>query len=504
MTDTVPLLNARDLSKTYGPVQALRSADLVVEPGEVHALVGANGAGKSTLVKLLTGVVRSDRGTIVVDGKEVRIHSPAQATRIGLVPVFQDPALVPDLTIEQNLRLTSAAPAAVRGELRKLDLDVDLSEHAGDVSLPLLRMIDLARALARDPRLLLLDEITAALPSDLAERVFFAMSDVRARGRSVLFITHRLKEVIASSDRATILRDGGTVATVVPEEGGEERIVEYMLGPEAARAAAEAIEQEAEDVPPAGAKAAIARTALEVDGLTAGRVRGVSFSVGRGEVLGVAALDGQGQEDLFEVLSGQQSAASGEVRAAGRALKARHPHDAIRAGVVLIPADRLQALLPQRSVRENIAAPRYNRLSRWGPINMRDEARRVRGAIDALQIDTRAGRQVQRLSGGNQQKVTIARWLASGHSTLLCFDPTRGIDVGTKRQIYTLLRRLADDGAAILFFSSELAEFPLVCDRVLTLYGGQITAELPGTAADEASLLRAMHGLVEGHDEEAA
>jgi len=162
-----------------------------------------------------------------------------------------------------------------------------------------------------------------------------------------------------------------------------------------------------------------------------------------------------------------------------------------------VPADRLHALLPQRSVRENIASPRYNRLRRWGAINMLDEGRRVRSAVDALQIDIRAGRQVRRLSGGNQQKVTIARWLAAGFATMLCFDPTRGIDVGTKRQIYQLLRRLADEGAAILFFSSELSEFPLVCDRVLTLYGGRITAELAGAAADEATLLRAMHGLVE-------
>jgi ribose transport system ATP-binding protein len=164
---------------------------------------------------------------------------------------------------------------------------------------------------------------------------------------------------------------------------------------------------------------------------------------------------------------------------------------------VLVPADRLLALLPQRSIRENIAAPRYNRLGRWGPINPREERRHVGRAIEALQIDTRAQRQVRRLSGGNQQKVTIARWLASGFRTLLCFDPTRGIDVGTKRQIYALLRRLADDGAAILFFSSELSEFPLVCDRVLTLFGGRITGELAGEGADEASLLRAMHGLVE-------
>jgi ribose transport system ATP-binding protein len=490
-----PLLEARDLAKSFGPVVALRSADLVVEPGEVHALLGANGAGKSTLVKLLTGVIRGDRGTIAVRGKEVRVSSPSAAARIGLAPVFQDPALVPDLTVAQNLRLTGADVDAVRRELRGMELDVDFTEQAGDLPLPMLRMIDLARALARDPQLLLLDEITAALPSDLAERAFVVMRALRERGRSVLFITHRLKEVIANCDRATILRDGGAVATIVPQEGGEETIVEYMLGPEAARATAEAIEQEAEAAPVRVREEA--RPALEVDALATSDLHDLSFSLRSGEILGIAALEGQGQNELFEVLSGQATPSGGEIRVGGGPLKARHPYDAIRAGLVLVPADRLRALLPQRSVRENIAAPRYNHPARWGPINLREEARRVREAIAALQIDTRAGRQVRRLSGGNQQKVTIARWLASGFATMLCFDPTRGIDVGTKRQMYALLRRLADDGAAILFFSSELAEFPLVCDRVLTLYAGRITAELPGAAADEATLLRAMHGLVE-------
>jgi ribose transport system ATP-binding protein len=489
------LLEARDVAKRFGPVVALRSADLVVEPGEVHALLGANGAGKSTLVKILTGVLEADDGTITVDGASVRVRSPSDAARIGLAPVFQDPALVPDLTVAANLRMTRSNLDAVRRELASMELDVDFGALVADLPLPILRMIDLARALAREPRLLLLDEITAALPSDLAERVFVAMRDQRERGRSVLFISHRLNEVIRACDRATILRDGGAVATIVPEEGGEELIVTHMLGEDVARAAAEAAEHPR--VLRAAEAARVETPSLELDGLTTPGVHGISFSLPPGEVLGIAALEGQGQGELFDALAGAVPASSGEIRVAGAPLKARHPYDAIRAGVVLVPADRLHALLPQRSVRENIAAPRYNSVRRWGPIPMRDEGRRVRDAIDALGIDTRAARQVRRLSGGNQQKVTIARWLASGFRTMLCFDPTRGIDVGTKRQIYTLLRELADDGAAILFFSSELAEFPLVCDRVLTLFGGRITAELPGPAADEAALLRAMHGLVE-------
>ena len=492
------LMEARDLAKRFGPVTALRSAEVIVEPGEVHALLGANGAGKSTLVKILTGVVRADRGSIKVNGKAVQLSSPAQAGRIGLSPVFQDPALVPDLSVSDNLRMTGTDRGAVRRELDAMELNIDFNELVGDVPLPMLRMIDLARALAREPQLLLLDEITAALPADLAERVFAAMRRQRERGRSVLFITHRLNEVIQTCDRATILRDGDAVATIAAEEGTEETIVAHMLGEAVARATAEASARSVDEArATAPAVDATAVPALEVDALTVAGLHGVSFSVARGEVLGIAALEGQGQDQLFNALAGDTAATTGDIRVGGRPLKARHPYDAIRAGVVLVPADRLHALLPQRSVRENIASPRYNSVRRWGPISMREEGRRVRKAIEAFQIDTRAARQVRRLSGGNQQKVTIARWLASGFETMLCYDPTRGIDVGTKRQIYTLLRELADDGGAILFFSSELAEFPLVCDRVLTLYGGRITAELPGMAADEATLLSAMHGLVE-------
>jgi ribose transport system ATP-binding protein len=374
-----------------------------------------------------------------------------------------------------------------------LNLDVDFSERAGDVPLPMQRMIDLARATARDPQLLVLDEITAALPSDLAERVFTVMRAWRERGRSVLFITHRLAEVVATCDRATILRDGRNVATIVPQEGGETTIVEHMLGPEAARAEVTGLALD-DTAPPRRAQGA---TVLQIESLRIGRVENVSLSLRRGEILGVAALEGQGQDELFAALSGQERPDGGQIHARGELLRARTPYDAIRHGVVLVPPDRLRALLPQRPVGENIAAPRYNTPRRWGPINMRDERRRIGTAIDALQIDTRAQRQVRRLSGGNQQKVTIARWLATGFDALLCYDPTRGIDVGTKRQVYALLRRLADDGAGVLFFSSELAEFPLVCDRVVTLFGGRITAELAGETADEAALLRAMHGLVE-------
>jgi ribose transport system ATP-binding protein len=496
------LLEVTNVAKRYGPVVALRSADLSVEPGEVHALMGANGAGKSTLVKILTGVISRDSGEIAVDGKPVTIGSPKGARQVGLAPVFQDPALLPDLTVAQNLRLTSADITRVAAELERMGLTVDLTALVTELPLPTLRMIDLARALSYDPQLLLLDEITASLPSDLADTVTGIVRGFRESGRSVLFISHRLAEVSALCDRATVLRDGHAVGTLVPRAGEEERMVELMLGQsrdtlaagvEAATAAADT------DVAAVQTEAEPGKTVLEVRGLRLeGQPgEGVDFEVRAGEIVGVAALEGQGQDALFDLLAGERKVRDGEIVVNGRTLKARHPYDAIRAGMVLVPADRMMALLPQRPIAENIAAPLYNRVARWGPINMRRERDRVGDAISKLQIDTRAASQARKLSGGNRQKLTLARWLAAGFQVMLCFDPTRGIDVGTKRQIYVLLRELADAGAAILLFTSELPEIQLVCDRAIVLYQGSVSDRLPAKEADEGRLLRAAHGLVE-------
>ena len=483
------LLATTAVAKSFGTVVALRSVDLVVAAGQVHALLGANGAGKSTLVKILTGVLRADAGTVAIAGRPVDLRRPSDAHRFGLAPVFQDPALVPDLTVAQNLRLTGADIDAVRAQLAAMDLDgLDLGEQVRDVPLPFLRMLDLARALSSDPQLLLLDEITAALPPDLSERVFEVMRQWKARDRSVLFISHRLAEVREHCDMCTVLRDGRSVASFVPREGGEAQIVATMLGD-----AASVVREEARVR--VRAASVDGRPILEARGVGAGRqLDEVSLAVAPGEVLGLAALEGQGQEHLFDILAGNRRAERGELVIDGRVIKPRHPFDVIRKGVVLVPADRLHALLPQRSIRENIAAPLFNRVACWGPISGRAERARVQQAVGRLSIDTRAAAQVRRLSGGNQQKVTIARWLAPGLRVMLLFDPTRGIDVGTKHQVYDLIGQLADEGAAVVMFTSELREIGLVCDRAAVLHGGRIVAELPATAS-ESALLTAAHGL---------
>lgn len=485
------LLEATGISKTYGAVVALKAASLAVGPGEVHALMGANGAGKSTLVKVLTGAIRPDGGRIAVRGRERVVHSPAEARRGGLVSVYQEPALIPDLDIRSNLRLAETPVEPFRHWLAELGLeDLDLSSLARRLPLASLRIIDLARALAIEPDVLMLDEMTAALPANLTERVLEVVGRQRGGDRSVIFISHRMIEIAAVCDRATVLREGETVGVVDVTEGSEHRIVELMLGK-----AVEEMPAMAERAA-AGAIATETRPRLSVRGLGAGRnLRDVSFDLYPGEVLGVVALEGQGQDELFDILAGAERPSRGELLVDGAPVAFRHPADAIRAGVVYVAADRAEALLMQRSVRENIALPFVTRLRNWGLINLPGERRKVNGAIETLQIDTRAHGEVRRLSGGNQQKVTIARWVAGGVRTMLCFDPTRGIDIRTKNQIYLLLRDLVEAGAAVLLYTSELKEVQLVCDRAIVIFGGRVVAEITVADADEPTLLRAAYNL---------
>ncbi|HSK92626.1 MAG TPA: sugar ABC transporter ATP-binding protein [Candidatus Angelobacter sp.] len=491
---TEQLLEASGVVKRYGSVTALRDASLMIRPGEIHALMGANGAGKSTFVKVLTGAVRPDAGTIILRGQRREAHSPAEARRTGMVSVYQEPAILPDLTVLENLVLTETPVEPFREQLEALGIhDLDLRSHARTLPLATLRVIDLARALAIEPDVLLLDEMTAALPADLTAGVLEAIAKQRGTSRSVIFISHRMLEVAGLCDRATVLRDGSTVGVVDVAPGAEHEIVDLMLGP-----AREGEERGAgaAPTPRPAAPSSDAVPRLSARNLAAGRnLVDVSLDIHAGEVLGLVALEGQGQDELFDALSGQVRPSAGEVLVDGSPVRFAHPSDAIGSGIVLVPADRSSALLMQRSVRENVALPRLARFGAWGPIRMGQERERVGSAIERLQIDTRAQSEVQRLSGGNQQKVTIARWLGSGVRTFLFYDPTRGIDIRTKAEIYGLVRELAEAGAAVLLLTSELEEIRRVCDRAIVIFGGTVVDEMPAEAADEPTLLRSAHGL---------
>ncbi|MBZ9859321.1 sugar ABC transporter ATP-binding protein [Mesorhizobium sp. CA12] len=489
-----PLLDATGVAKNYGAVAALRNASLSVLPGEVHALMGANGAGKSTLVKILTGAIKADAGRILIRGQQLDVRSPAAARRAGLLPVYQEPSLIPDLDVLSNLRLTGTPIEPFRAWVRELGIpDLDIRETARHIPLAILRVLDLARALAVEPDVLLLDEMTAALPANLAEKVLEVVRRQGDAGRSVIFISHRFVEISALCDRATVLRDGATVGVVDIEPGIEERIVEMMLGTriEKTRVAARAANE--------GAVAGDGRPRLSVRNLQLGtKLNDVSFDLANGEVAGVFALEGQGQDELFAALAGSIRPTGGSIDVDGAPVKFSHPSDAIQAGIAYVPGDRAEALAMQRSVRENIALPFSAAPRKWGPIRMRREQVVVSGAIGRLQIDTRAQGEVQRLSGGNQQKVTIARWIAANARTILCFDATRGIDVGTKQEIYKLLRELAGQGKSVLFYTSEMEEVQRVCDRVIVIFGGRVVDTFQVEEADEAALMRAAYGLPRG------
>ncbi len=494
---TTVLLDASSVVKTYGAVVALRDASLAVRPGEVHALMGANGAGKSTLVKILTGAVHPDSGRIVIRGQERVVHSPSEARKNGLVPVYQEPALIPDLDVISNLRLTDTPVGLFMDRLHALGVsDLDEHEMVSDIPLAILRVMDLARAMAIEPDVLLLDEMTAALPADLAEKVLTEVGNYREGGRSVIFISHRLLEITTLCDRATVLRDGETVGVVDMALGAEERVVELMLGSpdeDEADIHTSVARVSTSDSPNA---AATVTPRLSVRDISHGnKLKDVSFDLYVGEVLGLVALEGQGQDELFGILSGSSRPSAGSLLVDGREVSFGHPRDAIAEGLVYVPGDRVEGLLMQRSVRENIALPYTAPARRWGPIDMASEKKNVEMAIERLQIDTRAQGEVRRLSGGNQQKVTIARWIAGGVQTLLCFDPTRGIDIRTKRQIYHLLRELAEAGSAVLLYTSELEEVRLACDRAVVIFGGEVVDEMPAATADEAALMRAAYGL---------
>lgn len=485
------VLSTVDVAKRYGPVIALRSVTMSVSPGEVHALLGANGAGKSTLVKILTGVIEPDNGQIFLQGQPVRFTSPAKARSVGLVSVFQDPALAPDMTIAQNMRLTGTNIEMFRDRMTAFGFsNLDMRAVIRDVPLTTQRLIDLARALTYNPKLLLLDEITAALPSDLANKVFEVMAEVTAEGNSVLFITHRLGEVLEHAKSATILRDGSVVEYVQVKDVNERDIVTAMVGEGVANM----------DVIPRAFKVDADNTALSVRHLAVGRrLHDVSFDLAKGEVLGVVALDGQGQEELFNGLAGLSKVRNGTIEVNGKQCSFRSPFDAIKRGISLVPSDRQDALLPLQSVAHNLTIPRYNNPKRWGLINASKEGALIADTESQLQIDTRAGDEVRQLSGGNQQKVTIGKWVASGFDTLLTFDPTRGIDARTKQQIYQLLRRLSDEGKSILFFTSELREIKLLADRVIVIYNGRVVAEMSSAEATEQKLLEEMHGMSDDH-----
>ncbi|MBG0569030.1 sugar ABC transporter ATP-binding protein [Actinoplanes aureus] len=470
------------VSKSFGGVKALRDASFAARPGEIHALAGENGAGKSTLIKVLCGVLRPDSGTVQTTGE--------------LATAFQELSLAPDLTVAENLflhdpprgrlGLVRRSVLAPRADelLRRFGVDyVDSRAVTADLSVAHRQIVELVRALATEPEILVLDEPTAALQESQVAWLAGHMRRLREQGCCVVFTSHRWREIEDLADRVTVFRNGSHVTT--REKLGEAEAVTLMSG--------RSIDRTYPRLPPVPAGAD--RT-LTVSGLRAGALREVSFDLHRGEVLGVGGLAGQGQADLFLALFGARRAAGGTIQLAGRPLRVRRPRDAIRAGIGIayVPEDRKsEGLLLPMSVRDNLALGILDRLSSAGLVRRSAERAAVRSMVTQLGIvaSRPMTQPVGTLSGGNQQKVLMGRWLLTDAEVLLLYDVTRGVDAATKHDFYQLIAQLAERGKAILLYSSETEEIAHLCHRVLVLREGRIAAELAGPVGDAEQIVAA-------------
>lgn len=498
----VPAVEVQALRKAYGPTIANRDVTFSVSPGQVHALLGENGAGKSTTMKILSGLVQPDSGLIRIQGQEVRLRSARDAHACGIYTAFQELTLVSDLTVLDNMLLPKA-PWTVIGTLNrsrmrrqvrelfdKLDIQINVDALPGELSLAVRQKIEIARALLRNPSILLLDEPTSALSGSDVDWLGDIIFDAKARGITVLFISHRMPEVRAFCDTMTILRNGSAVHSSRVDEVSDAQVVELIIG------------RSVDNVfpPPRRARARADETpVLAVKGLSAGpKLRNVDLSLFKGEIVGIAGLQGMGQESLFSALFGAAHIDAGHIELDGAPLYLRSPADALDPSVAigLVPEERkTQGLFLKLPARQNVTLPVLSRFRR-GPLVDRDaEARAAGGAFQAAEVDARAQYlPVAAFSGGNQQKIVIAKWLVAQSRILLLFDPTRGIDVGTKAQLYGLFRAFADAGGTILLHSTEIPELVHLCDRVGVLYEGKLTRWLQGANQTENAIMEATLG----------
>jgi ABC-type sugar transport system ATPase subunit len=489
-TSDTPLLVADGLHKRYGGVHALRGARLTVNPGEIHALVGENGSGKSTLLKILSGEIQADSGEVAVAGERVAFRRPTDALRSGIAAVTQETTLAPDLSVAENVflgrRLARRGPVVdwrttrrrAAAALRRLGLDVDPSWPVRRLRPDQQQMVEIARALSMDARVVILDEPTSSLTDDEVAALFRVVRALRGDGVATIFVSHRLPEVFEIAERVTVLRDGRTVGEAAAADLDRGRLIELMVG----RALADL------EPPPA---AGSGEAALSVRGLSLpGAYADVDLDVAPGEIVGLAGLVGAGRSELLETLFGLERPRSGSIHVGGTPRSFRSPRHAIAAGVAFVPADRkLQGLVLEMSVRENLVMAATASLTRARTPSPRRELDIVRRAFDRMRIRAHSTRApVATLSGGNQQKVVLGKWLATRPRVLLLDEPTRGVDVGAKSEIYKLLFEAAEDGVAILVSSSENPELLTLCDRILVMFRGRVAAELSRGGASEATI----------------
>ena len=486
------VLEMRGIDKTFPGVHALRSVDLDVRAGEIHGLVGENGAGKSTLIKILAGAYARDAGEIVIGGTAVEAASPHEMIRRGVAVIYQEPSLAPHLSVAENIfmgrlptsrfgivdRRRLAEETAVVAE--RLGLDLDPGARVGTLSVAGRQMVEIAKALSRDARLIVLDEPSAVLADAELDGLIRVMRRLAEKGVAFIYISHRLNEVFRITDRVTVMKDGRVVATERTADMTPDRLVRLMVGRELGAMFGDRPDRPAGDV------------ALEVNGLTRiGVFEGVDFKVRAGEILGIAGLAGSGRTEVLRAIHGADPIDGGTIRVFDREVSIRSPREAIALGIGLLTEDRkADGLLLLQAVGTNVTISRMDEVAPRGVIRLLRERRVVEGYIERLAIRTpSAWTRARNLSGGNQQKVIFAKWLNARCRILLIDEPTRGVDVGAKREIYALLRDLAARGTAIVMVSSELPEVIGISDRVLVMREGRVAVTLDAGEATEERVM---------------
>lgn len=490
-----PLLELHGITKSFGAARALKGVSFSLQPGEVHALLGENGAGKSTLIKVMTGAHPPDAGTIRIAGEPVAHLTPAKAHALGVACIYQQPALFPDLSVVENIALRlqqMPALARVRWEdhhrraaelLAHIGAGIDSRREVRELSMPEQQLVEIACALGSGARAIIMDEPTASLTQKEQHLLFAVVRDLRARGVGVIYISHRLEEIFALADRVTVLRDGESVGTSRLDEMTEPALIRMMVGREVSHI-----------YPPSESEPRETVLALRAVGCRAAGVRDVTLEVRAGEVVGLAGMVGAGRTGLARVLFGITPADTGKIKVGGRVVRIRSPREAIRRGIAYVPEDRRRhGVILEMPVAANMTMAIHPSLFPGGWLRFdreRDLARRfIRTlAVKTAGLDAPAGS----LSGGNQQKIALARWLATKPRLLILDEPTQGVDVGAKSEIHKIIRRLAADGLAVLIISSDLPEILGMSDRVLVMRGGTLVAEFPGGADPHALMAAAL------------
>jgi len=493
---TAPLLEVRRLTKSFPGVRALKGVDLALGAGQVLAVIGENGAGKSTLMKILAGVQRADSGEVLLDGRAVELRNVHDALRAGIALIHQELNLADNLDVAANIFLgreplkrglmdTGRMRREARVFLEAVGLEVDPATLVGALTIGHQQLVEIAKALSVSARVLIMDEPTSSLSAHEAENLFRVIRELRGRGVSIVYVSHRLGEVKALADRVTVLRDGENAGDLEREAIDHSRMVKLMVGRDLSQFYPHVPRRPGEVV-------------LEVDGLRsrAHPRHAVRFSLRAGEIVGMAGLVGAGRTELLETLFGVEPAVGGVMRLGGRELAPRTPREAIAAGLALVPEDRKrQGVILEMAVRENLYLARLRRDQRFGFFAPSQMARTSLDMVCALRIKTPHDRQfVQFLSGGNQQKVVLGKWLAMKPRVLLMDEPTRGVDIGAKQEIYRLMEELADQGVAVLFVSSEMEEVLGMSDRALVLHEGRLAGELRREDLSEEAVMQLATG----------